>query len=278
MPDLINKGHIYIAQPPLYKVKRGKGQERYIKDDAELEEYLIDSSVENMTLKIAGGEEASGEELKRILQIAKNVKQNLEPMIDRLGNQRVVEQLAACDGFNPQNRTVKTAQETARRLDALSAQHDRGWKGDLLESGAFLFARTVRGVETRIEVSAEYLNGHDGQRLAKVHDVFSGFFAKPALLSQADGKDLAVEGPYDLFKKVIETAKKGLAIQRYKGLGEMNPEQLWETTLDVNARSLLQVKGGDDADDLFTKLMGDVVEPRRQFIQDNALSVANLDV
>lgn len=279
MADVINRGHLYIAQPPLYKVKRGKGNERYVKNDADLEEYLIDSAIEDLRFRVSSGEIITGHDLKNTLGLARAIRQNLEPLIDRIGNQHVVEQLAAAGGFDPEKRTAETAGRAAARLDAVSPFYERGWTGEVLESGGFVFSKKVRGVETRIEVSADYLNGHDGQRLAKTQEFFSEYFPASGALIAAEGKDIAVHGPYDLYKKVIEMAKKGLTIQRYKGLGEMNPDQLWETTLDPETRSLLQVRveKEDMASEIFSTLMGDIVEPRRDFIQEHALEVQNLD-
>ncbi len=277
MHEIITRGHLYIAQPPLYKVKRGK-TERYIKNDAELEEYLLDSAVEDLRFKIAGGEVATGKDLKGILLLSQKIKQNLDPIINRIGNQNVVEQAAAAGAFNPDNRTQAVADTVAKRLDVISEIYERGWKGQLLESGGFSFARIVRGVETRIEITVEQLNSHDGQRLGKSVEVFTEFFNGLGTLQGGD-KDVAIYGPYDLYTKVIEASKKGLGIQRYKGLGEMNPEQLWETTLDPSIRSLLQVKVDkeDMASEIFSTLMGDIVEPRRDFIQEHALEVTNID-
>jgi DNA gyrase subunit B len=279
MKEIVQRGHLYIAQPPLYKVKRGKGNERYIKNDAELEDYLIDAAIEDLRFKLASGEVTTGKDLKRILLIAKNVRANMEPIIDRIGNQHVVEQSAAADAFNVANRTQKTAEAIARQLDALSPIYERGWNG-AVQDGGFVFTRTTRGVETRVELGADHLNSHDGQRLAKVAEVFTEFFSGPGALQAEDEKDIPVYGPYDLHQKVIALAKKGLTIQRYKGLGEMNPEQLWETTLDPDVRSLLQVKIDKDdmASEIFSTLMGDIVEPRRDFIHEHALEVSNLDI
>ena len=277
MKEVVQRGHLYIAQPPLYKVKRGK-TERYIKDDVELEDYLLDSAVEDLRFKIAGGEVAAGKDLKRILQLAKGVKQSLDPIVERMGNQAVVEQTAAADGFNPDNRTQKTADAIAARLDNVSPIYEKGWKGLVLEGGGYAFTRTVRGVETRYELSNGHLNSHEGQRLAKVSDLFIEFFNGTGAL-QGGEKEIPVYGPFDLYTKVIEAAKKGLGIQRYKGLGEMNPIQLWETTMDPNVRRLLKVQIDDaiEADRVFTMLMGDEVEPRREFIESNALRAANID-
>ena len=278
MPEIIRRGYLYIAQPPLYKVKRGKS-ERYIKDDPELESYLIDGATEDMRFKLFNGEVTSGKDFRGILGLAKKIKQHMAPIIERLGNQHIVEQTAAADGFNPDRRRAETAENIARRLDAIAESYEKGWKGGV-ENGGFVFARTIRGVETRLELPAEFLNGGEGQKIAKAQEVFKEFFDGPGLLLLAEGKEIRINGPYDLFKKVIEASKKGLAIQRYKGLGEMNADQLWETTLDPETRSLLQVRveNSDLASDIFSTLMGDVVEPRREFIQEHALEVANLDV
>lgn len=280
MHEIIKRGYLYIAQPPLYKVKRGKGSEQYLKDDHELEEFLIDSAVENLRFKLSNGEITAGNDLQRILRLARTIKQNLEPIIERIGHQHIVEQTAACNGFDSDQRTQKTAEDIAKKLDVLSPAYEKGWKGILTESGAFMFAHTVRGVETRIAISADHLNSPDSQRLVRSHEVFTEFFDGIGALITGDGKEIPITGPYDLFRKVIEGAKKGLSIQRYKGLGEMNPDQLWETTLDPETRSLLQVKieKEDIASEIFSTLMGDIVEPRREFIQEHALEVSNLDV
>ena len=180
----------------------------------------------------------------------------------------------------PTGAEIKTADAIAERLNNVSPVYERGWVGTLLESGGYVFAKTVRGVETRIELSQDYLNSHDGQRIAKAGELFAEFFNGIGALEEEGAKNNPIYGPYDLYTKVIELAKKGLAIQRYKGLGEMNPEQLWETTLDPEMRSLLQVKieKEDMASEIFSTLMGDIVEPRRDFIQEHALEVSNLDV
>jgi DNA gyrase subunit B len=278
MAPIIQRGHLYIAQPPLYKVTRRKS-ERYIKNDAELETYLIDSAVEDLRFALSSGETTAGNDLRRILQIARNVKTSLDPLIDRTGSQHVVEQAAAEGAFDPAHRSQAVADRIAKRLDAVSPVYERGWKGVFDTDGGFTFTRVSRGVETRFMLGAELLNSHDGQRLAKLHEVFTEFFPGLGTLQGGD-KDVPVFGPADLYDKVIEAARKGITIQRYKGLGEMNPEQLWETTLNPAVRSLLQVKVDKDemASDVFSTLMGDIVEPRRDFIQEHALEVSNLDV
>lgn len=278
MPEVISRGHLYIAQPPLYKVRRGKS-ERYIKNDAELETYLIDSAVEDLRLKLFNGEVTGGADLKRIVGLARTLKQAMEPIAERVGSELVVEQAAAADAFNPDKRSQATADDIAARLNKMSPEYARGWSGELLESGVFALTKTVRSVVSRFEISLDHLNGADGARLAKGAEVFREFFDGAGTLVDTDGKETMVTGPFDFYKKVIEAAKKGLAIQRYKGLGEMNPEQLWETTLDPETRSLLQVKVAEDnmASEIFSTLMGDIVEPRRDFIIERALDVKNLD-
>jgi DNA gyrase subunit B len=280
MKEIVQRGHLYIAQPPLYKVKRGKASERYIKNDAELEEYLIDAATQDLRFKLGNGEVTAGNDLKRILNMARNVKANMEPIIDRIGSQHVVEQAAAADAFTTTNRTQKTADAVAKKLDAISPIYERGWKGLAQDDGGFLFTRVMRGVETRVVLSADHLNSHDGQRLSKVAEIFTEFFSGTGQLQAEGEKDIPIYGPYDLYHKVVGLAKKGLTIQRYKGLGEMNPEQLWETTLNPDVRSLLQVKIDKDdmASEIFSTLMGDIVEPRRDFIHEHALEVSNLDI
>lgn len=294
MPEVVRRGYLYIAQPPLYKVKRGKGSEQYIKDDHDLEEFLISSAVENLRFRLFNDEVTAGQDLQRILRTASSIRKNLEPIIERVGHQHVVEQTAACNGFDSGHRTQETADAISKKLDALSPVGEKTWKGMCVESenenededesretaASFVFVHIVRGVETRIVINADHLNSPDGQRLVKKHEVFTEFFDGIGALVADDGKEIPITGPYDLFKKVIEGAKKGLAIQRYKGLGEMNPGQLWETTLDPETRSLLQVKieQEDIASKIFSTLMGDIVEPRRDFIQEHALEVSNLDV
>ena len=279
MPEVVTRGHLYIAQPPLYKVKRGKGNERYIKDDQELESFLIDSAIEDLRFKLGNGEVTTGQDLKRILGLARSVKTNMEPIIDRIGNQNVVEQAAVADAFNLEKRNQGTADVVAERLNAIAPIYERTWKGEATAEGGFVFSKIVRGVETRVELTTDFLNGNDGQRIAKAAEFFSEFFTGIGKMQNDDGKNTPIYGPYDLYKKVIEVAKKGLSIQRYKGLGEMNPDQLWETTLDPDMRSLLQVKVDkeDMASEIFSTLMGDIVEPRRDFIQEHALEVQNLD-
>jgi DNA gyrase subunit B len=282
MPDLVDKGHVFIAQPPLYKVTRGKS-EQYLKDERALDDYLTTAGLEEAVLKLAGGEQRAGADLASLVEearSARNVLRGLHPRYDRA----VVEQTAIAGAMSaailsdPKSAKAAAAY-VAKRLDALSEETERGWEGTSDESG-FRFSRTVRGVREEAVVDQAFLASADARKLDAMAPHLQEVYAKPAKLVRKS-EETPVYGPVSLFEAVTGAGRKGITLlQRYKGLGEMNPEQLWETTLDINARSLLQVRRqeGDQADDLFTKLMGDIVEPRREFIQENALAVANLDV
>jgi DNA gyrase subunit B len=279
MPALIEHGHIYIAQPPLYKIARGKS-EQYLKDERALEDYLVHAGLEDTVLKLASGEQRAGRDLTALVDEARAARAILKGLHPRY-NRSAVEQTAIAGALSVDVLSdVKKAQDAAayvaKRLDAIADETERGWEGIADESG-FKFSRTIRGVREENVIDQAFLSSADARKLDAMAPNLQKVSPRQAKLIRK-GEETTVFGPIDLFEAVTGTGRKGVSLQRYKGLGEMNPEQLWETTLDINARSLLQVKGGDDADDLFTKLMGDVVEPRRQFIQDNALSVANLDV
>ncbi|MFD1330952.1 DNA topoisomerase (ATP-hydrolyzing) subunit B [Methylopila musalis] len=281
MPELLERGHIYIAQPPLYKVTRGRS-EQYLKDERALEDYLIGTGLDGVSLKLADGEVRSGADLRAVVDEARQIRALLGGLHSRY-RRTVVEQAAIAGALgadilrNP-DEAQGMADDVARRLDALAEETERGWTGTASEEG-FTFARTVRGVREAATIDAALIATADARRLDEHAETLRAIYgATPHLLRKDDAT--AVHGPSALVEGVLAAGRKGLTLQRYKGLGEMNPDQLWETTLDINVRSLLQVKVKevDEADDIFTKLMGDVVEPRREFIQDNALTVANLDV
>ena len=272
MPELIERGHVYIAQPPLYKVSKGK-QSRYLKDQAEMDAYLIEEGCSEAELDLSNGERRTGMDLQSLVRDAKAVK----GLVDRLSQRApafAVEQ-SALAGLFADNADAATAQAAASRLNLYAEEGDGEWSGGPGLQGAVAFNRTRRAVSESIVLEETLIRSLDARRLAERIAVFEGLFDTPAVYRRKD-KSTTIRGPLDLLNAVLDAGKKGLAIQRYKGLGEMNPEQLWETTLDVNARTLLQVKvdHADDADDLFAKLMGDVVEPRREFIQENALDAA----
>ena len=281
MPALIEGGYLYIAQPPLYKVTRGKS-EQYLKDERALEDYLIATGLDDCVFKLATGEERGRRDLLKLVEDARVIRSTLHNLHSRY-NRSVVEQAAIAGVLSPRITTdIATANEAAayiaRRLDALADEVERGWVGRFIEGEGFAFERTVRGVKEVATIDDALLGSADARKLDEYAAILQEVYPRPGLLRRKDA-ETAIHGPVSLFEAVTDAGRKGVTLQRYKGLGEMNPEQLWETTLDTNARSLLQVKVRevDEADDIFTKLMGDVVEPRREFIQENSLH-ATVDV
>ena len=280
MPELIDAGHLFIAQPPLYKASRGKSHV-YLKDERALEEYLIDSTLDGATFRTSEGVERGGADLRALIEEARNVRNALAQLHSRY-DRRIVEQMAIAGVLHPiseddEAKANEAAATIARRLDAISDELERGWEGKVSEGG-FVFSRMIRGVKQAATIDAGLLASAEARKLHAAAASLQEAYAKPGVLSRK-GDDFTVNGPSDLFDAVSTIGKKGVSLQRYKGLGEMNPDQLWETTLDRDVRSLLRVKNdqNDEADDLFVKLMGDVVEPRREFIQTNALN-ATVDI
>ncbi|KRR16380.1 DNA gyrase subunit B [Bradyrhizobium lablabi] len=281
MRELIDRGHLYIAQPPLYKVTRGKS-EQYLKDERALEDYLIGTGLDDCVFRPATGSERGGRDLLSLVEDARVIRSILNNLHSRY-NRKVVEQAAIAGVLNPRitadTATANAAADyIAKRLDALADEVERGWVGRFTEGEGFSFERTIRGVKDVAIIDDALLGSADARKLDDYAAKLQEAYPKPGVLRRKDS-ETAIHGPVSLFEAVTDAGRKGVALQRYKGLGEMNPDQLWETTLDTNERSLLQVKVKevDEADDIFTKLMGDVVEPRREFIQDNSLS-ANVDV
>ncbi|HWG03694.1 MAG TPA: toprim domain-containing protein, partial [Beijerinckiaceae bacterium] len=281
MREIIERGHLYIAQPPLYKVKRGQS-EQYLKDERAKEDYLLTSGLEGAVLRLASGEERGAQDLRGIVEEARFVRQILAQLHTRY-DRTAVEQAAIAGALKPIPAlgadADALAERVARRLDAIAEESENGWRGRV-ENNGFVFVREVRGVRHASILDAGLLASVDARRLdervGSLREVYDGLAS-----FRRRGDEAKIAGPSALVDAIMAAGQKGISqMQRYKGLGEMNPEQLWETTLDRNVRSLLQVriKEGDEADDIFVKLMGDVVEPRREFIQENALSVANLDV
>lgn len=272
MPQVIERGYLYIAQPPLYKAAKGKSI-TYLKDDPALETYLVNEGLEGATLDLASGERLMGPDLLALIQTSRSAKANIERLSSR-APAFAIEQ-AALGGLLAEGTNIDSA---ARRLDLYAEESDGAWSGEPGPAGGFVFSRVKRGVSERVVLDDLLLHAADARRLAERAATMSETFSRPAVFTRKD-KVTTVRGPLDLVGAIMDAGRRGLAIQRYKGLGEMNPEQLWETTLDVDARTLLQVRvnHADDADDMFTRLMGDLVEPRREFIQDNALD-AEVDV
>jgi DNA gyrase subunit B len=282
MPELIEKGHLYIAQPPLYKVTRGKS-EMYLKDDAQLENSLIDSGLKDLVLKLHDGTTMAGKDLREVIDRARDTRTLLNSIPPRYARS-LVEQLAISGALNPdvlgdREQSSGVAAYVAKRLDALAQETDRGWEGIATEDGGLQFERVVRGVKEIQTVDRPLIESAEARRLDGQAAQLQAIYGEPAELVKGD-QSVPIMSPTKLLDTVLGFGRKGIAIQRYKGLGEMNPSQLWETTLDPNARVLLQVKvvHVDTADEMFSRLMGDVVEPRRDFIQANALKVANLDI
>jgi DNA gyrase subunit B len=282
MPELIDAGHLYIAQPPLYRVKRGSS-DQYLKDNEALETYLIETGVHNAVLILANGEERAGDDLRAIIREALLVRSAIEALHSRYPR-FVIEQAAIAGALDPQilgdrGRADAAAASIARRLDLLSDETERGWEGTSTADGGLRFSREMRGVREVYTIDGRLISSADALRLNRKADHLAELYGRAARLRRGES-ETTVRGPLALLEAVFDFGHKGLTLQRYKGLGEMNPEQLWETTLDPNARSMLrvQVREVDEASVLFAKLMGDVVEPRRDFIRENALSVANLDV
>ncbi|ACJ00431.1 DNA topoisomerase (ATP-hydrolyzing) subunit B [Rhodospirillum centenum] len=329
MPALIERGYLYIAQPPLYRVKRGTAKERYLKDDRQLEDYLIAQGTDDVTFTLGDGTTRSGDDLRALVEQARVARHALTTLARKAGSREVVEQAALSGALssrlldNPDlARTL--AEEVARRLNDLAVRQAAaalqasggpapegdgspgsasaagatgtgtastggvpagGWTAELIEDGphgvgGYVLARRRRGVTHRHVLDVDLLKSVEARRLDGMAEALRAVYDTPGVLTHRVKRLAAVAGPAGLMDAVIEQGRAGLAIQRYKGLGEMNPDQLWETTLDPANRTLLQVKvsHADEAEEVFSTLMGDLVEPRRDFIQENALKVANLDV
>ncbi|UWR07395.1 DNA topoisomerase (ATP-hydrolyzing) subunit B [Ruegeria sp. B32] len=279
MPELIEGGYLYIAQPPLYKVSRGKS-EVYLKDQAALDDYLINQGVEGAVLKLGSGEEIVGQDLTRVVDEARQLKRVLDAFPTHYPR-HILEQAAVAGAFVPGAVDADlqgVADKVAARLDLIALEYERGWQGRITQDHGIRLARILRGVEEVRTLDGPMLRSGEARKTGSFTQSLQDVYNLPATLVRRD-RSQVIHGPLDLLRAILEEGEKGLSLQRYKGLGEMNPDQLWETTLDPDARTLLQVRVDDmvEADDLFTKLMGDVVEPRREFIQKNALSVENLD-
>ncbi len=279
MPELIEGGYLYIAQPPLYKVSRGKS-EVYLKDQAALDDYLINQGVEGAVLKLGSGEEIIGQDLTRVVDEARQLKRVLDAFPTHYPR-HILEQAAVAGAFVPGAVDADlqgVADKVAARLDLIALEYERGWQGRITQDHGIRLARILRGVEEVRTLDGPMLRSGEARKTGSFTQSLQEVYNTPATLIRRDRSQM-IHGPLDLLRAILEEGEKGLSLQRYKGLGEMNPDQLWETTLDPDARTLLQVRVDDmvEADDLFTKLMGDVVEPRREFIQQNALSVENLD-
>ncbi|WP_088342920.1 MULTISPECIES: DNA topoisomerase (ATP-hydrolyzing) subunit B [Rhodomicrobium] len=282
MPLLIEGGYLYIAQPPLYKVKRASS-EQYLKDQRAFEDYLIAGGIDDALFELGNGESVAGEDLRHIVEKARAVNGYLDGLHSRYAR-FVVEQAAIVGALDPkvlveEGAARALAERVAARLDTLSEETERDWTGQVTDEGGLIFMREVRGVTEAHVIDRALIASADARKLNQFAAHLEEIYTTSGMLKRK-GMETPVYGPASLLDAVYAAGRKGTSMQRYKGLGEMNPEQLWETTLDKSVRTLMQVKIGelDEADEIFSKLMGDIVEPRREFIQENALAVANLDV
>src|SRR6056297_1376476 len=258
---------------------RGKS-EVYLKDEPALEDYLIQQGTDDAVLRLGSGEEIVGQDLVRIVEEARQTKRILEAFPTHYPR-HILEQASIAEAFMPGRADADlqgVADAIAKRLDLIALEYERGWQGRVTQDNGIRLTRSLRGVEEVRTLDGPILRSGEARRLGGYAEALQEIYAQTARLVRRD-REVLIHGPLGLLDTILEEGEKGLSLQRYKGLGEMNPDQLWETTLDPEARTLLQVKVDDvaEADDLFTKLMGDVVEPRRDFIQQNALSVENLD-
>ncbi len=278
MRELIERGHIFIAQPPLYKAARGKS-ERYLKNQEEFDDYVISEGSDGVTFTLHSGETRAGADFDTLVTRARAAVSALNGFPQHYPR-FVLEQAAIAGALNPElladsAKAKEAAEYIARRLDQLSEEYERGWHGEPTSDGGLKFWREVRGVREAVAIDGALISSADARKLDRMAGELQLAYLKAGQLRRKD-ETIEIRSPTQLLETIIEWGKKGLSLQRYKGLGEMNPQQLWETTLDENARTLLQVKvqHADEADDLFAKLMGEIVEPRREFIQDNALNAA----
>ncbi len=306
MPELIEAGHLLIAQPPLYKVARGRS-EVYLKDDAQLDDYLVDAGLDGLQLETAR-DVRQGPDLRALVDHARRVR-TLMRYAPKKYDPALLEALALAGALDPR------LEEAGRRaaIEKVAAWQGQGdpeavWSGEIAAEGGYLLRRLWRGVTDVTIIEPSFIASAEARKLHTLGAEQAEVYAEPSTLrtlkkgaqveveptvgpgegeeaaeqaaADTKGKPASITRPSELLDAVLAAGRKGLSIQRYKGLGEMNAEQLWETTLDPANRSLLRVEVGqaDIADEIFSRLMGEVVEPRREFIQDNALSVANLDV
>ncbi len=285
---LIEKGFLYIAQPPLYRLQRGNQKPVYLKDDVALEVYCFDQALRDAVLHQHDGGQRAGNDLRDLLEQARLQRRSALALAAKVGSVDVVEQAAIAGALaggilaDP-NRAIAAAHQTAERLNVLIDGPDGQWRGDVIagpgDQRGLVLSRSVQGVDERRLIDAALLRSSEARRLDADAARLREAYERPGRLVARD-RECKIAGPPALVDAVVELGRRGIEVNRYKGLGEMNPEQLWETTLDPEARSLLQVRVSheDEAEETFSTLMGDLVEPRRDFIQSNALSVANLDV
>jgi DNA gyrase subunit B len=282
MGPIIEAGYLYIAQPPLYKVSRGRS-ERYLKDEKAFETFMLESGLEGVVFVDYQGVEHSGADLRRLAERARVCRRLLDS-VGRRYQSWIVEQVAIAQALNPAvlsdtKQAGQAAEYISKRLNAYSVEYERDWVGEPTSDGGLRFSREVRGVQEVHVIDSPLIASSEARQMHEMRDELWEIYARHGALKRNE-ESIEIASPTNLLETVMAIGRKGLSVQRYKGLGEMNPDQLWETTLDSNSRTLLQVKvdHADEANDLFGELMGDAVEPRRAFIEQNALKVANLDI
>jgi DNA gyrase subunit B len=282
MRPLIEKGYLYIAQPPLFRAKRGQS-EVYLKDQRELDGYLVDAGLKDAVLTIADGQQLAGPDLAEVTGQSVTASRMIEAVGRQVGNRDVVEQAAIAGLLNMSVlNNAEAADYLAKRLEAIATVLEKGWQASIEDTAhgqAIVVQRRLRGITERHVIDQRIVSLAEAQHLDTMAAHLQLHYGKPAQF-RFGAQSIEINGPTALAQTVFQTGRKGAQISRYKGLGEMNPSQLWETTLDPDQRILLQVTidQEDDADNAFSTLMGEAVEERRNFIQENALRVANLDV
>ncbi|MEM1140181.1 MAG: DNA gyrase subunit B, partial [Pseudomonadota bacterium] len=286
MPEIIEGGYLYIAQPPLYKMKRGQS-ELYLKNEQALEDYLVAGGLAGAQVIVgedgAAIETYADDALAQIVEDARGFAAVLAAMPSRYPAQLI--EIAALTGaldptvYETRALAEEKAALIANRLDAMAGEFEKGWVGEIREGGVLALERELRGIKEVYKLDQGFFSTAEARRLNAQGAQLADLYSKPLTYAVGEART-AIFRPTQLVDTVLEAGRKGVSLQRYKGLGEMNPDQLWETTLDAERRTLLQVKISDvdGADDMFSRLMGDIVEPRRDFIQANALKVSNLDV
>jgi DNA gyrase subunit B len=284
MRPLIEKGFLYIAQPPLYRLQRGNAKPVYLKDDPALEAYCVDAALRDAVFVQHDGGQRAGNDLRALLEQARAQRRWVQPLAAKVGSVDVVEQAAiagalATGVLNDPNRAIEAAHRAAERLNQIGDPEAGPWRGEIIAGEGLVFTRARQGIDERRLIDAALLRSSEARRLDGETAPMREAYDLPGTLTARD-KEHRITGPSGLVEAIMEIGRRGIEVNRYKGLGEMNPDQLWETTLDPEARSLLLVRVSheDLAEETFSTLMGDLVEPRREFIQSNALSVANLDV
>jgi DNA gyrase subunit B len=282
MPEIIERGYLYIAQPPLYKIRR-QSSETYLKDEAALEDYLIETGLGEVALTLGSGEQRTGADMIELLQMARKMRAIMSALPPRYPK-FIIEQTAIAGALTPEilskpDLAEQSSQYIASRLNRMMDEVERGWEGRPSGDGGLTFSRELRGVREEVNIDGPLIASADARQLDAMATDLQSVYLEPAMLTIKD-KSTQIGTPTQLLDAVLTQGRQGVSLQRYKGLGEMNPDQLWQTTLDENVRSLLQVRVQDVAESngLFEQLMGDVVEPRREFIQSNARAVANLDI